>query len=526
MKLREANRIAKLRQLCASKPVKAELALRWWHSNNSYLCFSTIVLHTYVSKSLAFASEHTLISKWQPPLNFPFAIMFLKKKALGYSFHHRVPTQCRSNLGSRLFKRIRRRHGTIGRKRIPMSHTVAWKLLSSLASLTKASYCASRVVRSLAVSPEELYGLYRLGGYLEEPMRSRARTLLSQAMKFRKLNVPRKNKALILPFLASPSFKRDILLFLKQFVQRHKRFAIPLHLPTCKPVEGSHQKIADCLFNYKQWATQVQDLKDLRSVCTCAKVPFLTNAVTWYGGHIASSASTFRLPPDIVSLLKSHVQSSFYSSKHVYLRKVHTAFEAWLKHHGLPMCAVPELVAYVSELWPQHLTCAKHESRFTSKQVFFAKSQLETFFVIHCADKESGHAMCYCPALYFSTMRNTWNDPAVFERVKDTPTNVSHSFRSLLSTTLAKRYAWGLRWSAPLPYGYGFLKRKKNFQVARTIISYYNTLWETPFPCLVLRSDRSPGKNLAAVFGATKTACNMGLPSSLPRPKSIRCCGG
>ena len=123
---------------------------------------------------------------------------------------------------------------------MPMNLSVAWKLLSSLSSLTKQSYFAAKLVRSNAITSDELYALFRLSSNLEEPFRSRTRTLLKSALQFRRLSVPKRNVPLRIPFLSHPLVQKQLNNFLKSFVTTHASYGIPFHLPTCKPCEGLH----------------------------------------------------------------------------------------------------------------------------------------------------------------------------------------------------------------------------------------------------------------------------------------------
>ena len=55
---REANRVAKLRQVRSAKLMKTELAIRWWHQKKNYFLFSSLVLYACRDQSEAFAREH------------------------------------------------------------------------------------------------------------------------------------------------------------------------------------------------------------------------------------------------------------------------------------------------------------------------------------------------------------------------------------------------------------------------------------------------------------------------------------
>lgn len=50
--------------------------------------------------------------------------------------------------------------------------------------------------------------------------------------------------------------------------------------------------------------------------------------------------------------------------------------------------------------------------------------------------------------------------------------NALERVHKLATKTIQKRYGWGINWGAHLPQGFIFLKKKKQFQKGRTIISY------------------------------------------------------
>ena len=500
---REANRVAKLRQLRKGRPTKAELSLRWWHQQDNYLSFSTIVLCVCKDKPSALVEEHCFISKWQPCLNFPFVSRFLHRKALGYVFKPCKVRNAHQNLGDRLFKKLRRRTVQFRRKPVCMQLKTAWGIISSLASLTRQSYLAAKLIRSNAVSPDEVYALFRMAGNLEEPMRSRVRTTIQSAMKFRKLSVPRSNKPFRCPFMSHPTFKTNLSRFLRNVIVKQKQFAIPFHLPTHKPMEGKHPRISDRLFNFKHWLRKFQPGQPM--TCECEDLKRIHPRIHLQDGHVASSASLFGWPRDIATMLSFHVQSGFYESKRRMLAQYSDLYRSWLLHHGLPVTSLAEFQQFFEAEWDQHFKYCKAEQLITAQAVNFVRQTLGHKLVFHCADKESGHCMCFCPLLYCNTMLATWSDPHVFEEVCDTPNNVSNSFRYLLPPGIQKRYAWGFDWKAPLPYGYGFLKRKKAFRVARTIISYSHTVGQQLLKTLAIFLQEALAATWPTTFGLDKT---------------------
>ena len=471
---REANRVAKLRQVRCAKLVKTELAIRWWHQKKNYFLFSSLVLHVCKDQSEAFALEHAYLSAWKPKLNFPYISSHLKFKALGFA-----KVRCRSKQpmlfhGMRLFKKVRHRALKPNKpKRLVMSQVQAWTLLIDLGSNTIRSFLASKHIRSLSVSPDCLYALFRLAGNLEEPGRSRVKGLLASALKFRCLSIPRPHKPITLPFLSHPSFQQELKQFLALKVLKLRRHCLPFHLPSPAPREGAHDKISNNLFNFKRWLEWISKKADHQVVpCKCRSFQGKLSPEDFVDSHVVCSASKLLRNPELIQVASASVTLTFYPAKHFYFQIALNNFEAWLKHHGLPCLSREDFSDFLEVQWLEHLHHSAHAQLFTAPCVFKIKQILSESWILHIADKEPGHLIAYCPYLYVDTMRSTWNDVSVFEHVDMAPDFLPSYFMDKCPLKIRKRYSWGISPSAQPPYGYGLLKRKKKFKVARTIISY------------------------------------------------------
>ena len=81
----------------------------------------------------------------------------------------------------------------------------------------------------------------------------------------------------------------------------------------------------------------------------------------------------------------------------------------------------------------------------------------------------------FCPKLYCQGALNTWSDIDLFERLDYTGQQARVAITSAFPPYLLKRYPWGFRKQAALPYGFVFLKRKKQWTKGRTLISYFQS---------------------------------------------------
>ena len=70
----------------------------------------------------------------------------------------------------------------------------------------------------------------------------------------------------------------------------------------------------------------------------------------------------------------------------------------------------------------------------------------------------------------------TWDDPATFESLQGSPKHWQQEMLKNIPSKVFRRYAWAINSTAELPRGTVFLKRKKQYQKGRTIISYAGSL--------------------------------------------------
>ena len=70
----------------------------------------------------------------------------------------------------------------------------------------------------------------------------------------------------------------------------------------------------------------------------------------------------------------------------------------------------------------------------------------------------------------------TWDDPATFESLRGSPKYWQEEMVKCISSKIFKRYSWANNSQSDLPRGSVLLKRKKQFQKGRTIISYSGSL--------------------------------------------------
>ena len=471
---RQGNRISKFKQLLHAKLVKVELALRWFLDKMNFKQFVPVVIALKPSYESAEVHEHQLIEAWQTKLNFPFINKFLSHKALGFCRVRPTTKHGYSANGERLFRKVRKRLKT---KKVFRSKTLegqsAWRILLDLSSLTARSFNAEKLIRSKQITEYELYGLYRLASNLEQPHQSKAISAIRSALVFRRLTVPNSNRSIAVPFLAHPEHKLQLTAFLKRLVKDNLEHAIPFHLPACSPIEASSPKLCDALWSWKDWLAQPGQ----HVCCTCPCQSILQDhpELELTDGHITSSASLLNLSPELQEVASSNMKASYYVGKTFYTHNTLPEFQKWLAHHGLPAHLSSQWQSHIDAVWPQHLSAMEEQQCYSWKQVQKLKA-ITKDLVCHNADHEAGHLMLYCPLFYYQQIKKTWEDPELFSPVPVTISEFISTIDDRVPGALRKLYPWGFRSKWSIPYGYAFLKRKKQFKKVRTIIAYQNCI--------------------------------------------------
>ena len=86
------------KKLTSGKEAQAELSIRFWVSNKSLQTYTLFLVTPCSTYKEAWVTEHCLVGMWQPKLNHPYIISFLKRSALGFRPNKRVRLSAFSRL--------------------------------------------------------------------------------------------------------------------------------------------------------------------------------------------------------------------------------------------------------------------------------------------------------------------------------------------------------------------------------------------------------------------------------------------
>ena len=218
---RQNRRIRKLRQSQRSQPVSCELALHWFCSQNNFHQFLVLPLLCTETTLQTRTLESFLIQQWCPPLNYQFILQRRVTKQHSTPHLQQALRNTFLGIGNRLYAQLRRR---LMYKQVfhfynhhLSKHTTAWTQLHLLAEQSQRSFDTQRYIRSNDLHSDHLFALYKLAHQLEDPPRTRVRSILKSAIQFRQLPLPPSPRPLILPLLCHSTFSSQTRSWLRQF---------------------------------------------------------------------------------------------------------------------------------------------------------------------------------------------------------------------------------------------------------------------------------------------------------------------
>ena len=92
-------------------------------------------------------------------------------------------------------------------------------------------------------------------------------------------------------------------------------------------------------------------------------------------------------------------------------------------------------------------------------------------FVVQGRDHAPYDLHVFCPNFYWQVLKNTFGDTKVYSSSLLSPAEAPAFLQEKASQKWLKPYRWGVNKNATMPISYVLLKKKKQFSVARPIIS-------------------------------------------------------
>ena len=470
------SRLRKLHQLQQHKFVKAELALHYWVRTSSFFDFVLLPVVTADAEHEVRLLELNLISRWQPPLNYPFC-NHIQLRASGIK-HQRLPTRHHQSIASsRLHKKIRRRLSAV---HCPFSLLTSfsdsvqslWQTLLMLAGDNLTSFRAQAFLRRHRVHQLHLYALLRLSNNLEQPWRSRVKSHIAKIFRVKNLALPGTNSPFRTCPLSHPEFQYGVRQFLRQIIRKSEHRLLPLHVPSRSILFRAHVSLHERLFNFQETMREFSLNPGRVPSCPCKSFLPRHPHLEMHNGHIASPAEFLSISPQLKAILQYSAASQILPSKRTYSEEFRKDVARWADKHCLNMddAATHD---FLEGQWPLHLNTV-HEDCITWQAVSSLRPQLQGL-TIHCQDHQPFRTMLYCPLLYYNAVKATFTETTIFERVSIPPSKAQDLLHTLIPDSLLQRYPWAFRLDLDLPRGYTLLQHKKSFAIGRSIVAYRNT---------------------------------------------------
>ena len=501
---REGNRKRKFYQ---QGLVNKEPALKVWHRRHNYFQYVTIPVVCCGTALASKAMETLLISRWKPQLNWPYVLPILRN-LFGIRHFSPPPLQpLQSTRTTRLFQRRRRQHLLVAWRQgihdedIPNTKDCkgdpllqSKRILVELTQKGLSEFHAQQRLRHHAIKDTDLYMLHRHALTLTQPDRDRATYLIRQAMKYRSLPVPTPTA-----ILRASNILPTCIPALKQACQHLKQTVRPLNPPyhpiSFRVIEAANRSIGDILFNFRQ--------KNRPTLCTCHlyKEEFADQPRAWSkSGHLClQPIHLARLTdPTYPCRLQSMALAPlpFYNTKHSLWDTNKKATTAWQNNiiaqlgKALQKSCNQQDVAKFN-----NITTAARDKTKSILQTAIAKGcaqvkqqtnnhlreltvliNLRPSLIFHIGDHCHTKLHAFCPQHHFDLTNRTFEEAEIFKKVNAQPETVAITLWNNCDKDLKRSCKWAFRnMKLCIPGGYILAKEKKNWDAARSIVTYSGT---------------------------------------------------
>ena len=347
-------------------------------------------------------------------------------------------------------------------------------ILTVLAERSLASFDMQRALRSSAYSLQHVYALYRLAHNLDEPPRSAVHSLLTKILVFKGGVKPPRAKPMQLPMLSHSSFRSAVKKWLKSQVVSRRDFLIPFHLPPCDVVPAAHLSLGKMLINHHGKMAEFD--WNVPPSCSCQEFiqerPDLEVVTHPDDGqpHVASPLNKLSVSRRLNFWMGVSAKTQVYPSFQLYCEKSWIELSRWASRHFVSGIDKRMWICFLEAQWRLHVPGTKLPLSMTD--IKYVRELTKDDFVIQGRDHAPDHLHLFCSRFYWRILRSTFGDLSVYEPSAFTPTQARAFLRHQSQKPWLKRYSWGVHPNADIPISYLLLKKKKQFLVARPIISY------------------------------------------------------
>ena len=217
-------------------------------------------------------------------------------------------------LSPKLYQRVRWRMFSLGS--VPSPHSFqeqAWRILYQISLVTRASFEACKRILSGEFHTLEVYALYRLATHIEEPGKSRAKSLIGKALLY--FATSTKQFAIAHSVfgtwqLSSESWDLDSR-FGSSFYSINM-VAIPLFLPTHRLRKQGFPKLGEILHNHRKMERRWK-MSHIQNLPRCCKELWsIARQHIQKTGHVAINLDDVNLPSKLHIFANANANSTYF----------------------------------------------------------------------------------------------------------------------------------------------------------------------------------------------------------------------
>ena len=161
------------------------------------------------------------------------------------------------------------------------------------------------------------------------------------------------------------------------------------------------------------------------------------------------------------TLLQHSAMTSVYPNFEQHIEDTWQIVHNWTLKNGIHTLQFQQRRGFVSQPWKQHQNAAWITIKY--RDIAFLRSVFGPL-VVHGRDHALSHCHVYCPWRFWKTVRDTFEDPEVYQTCPKERTSLIQFLDSITRRPWLRPYKWGICKDASLPTAYVLIKKKKQFK--------------------------------------------------------------
>ena len=198
------------------------------------------------------------------------------------------------------------------------------------------------------------------------------------------------------------------------------------------------------------------------------------------------------------TLLQHSAMTSVYPNFERYIEDTWQIVQTWTLKNGIHTLQFQQWRDFISQQWKQHQNAAWTSIKY--RDIAFIRAVTGPL-VVHGRDHALSHCHVYCPWRFWKTVRDTFEDPEVYQTCPLERTSLIQFLDSITRRPWLRPHKWGIRKDASLRTAYVLVKQKKQFKAARPIIDYKRFIFAKLFRATAIVLDLLQKECLPQSYG-------------------------